>query len=209
VAEACGFGADLKKPDESKRDHPKFKRGHLHEKPMEGVAKFWDSAKRGVDIRKGPMQRQEYEQYGLAVVKSELEGALQKQILLMHATKKRVGATAWAKNMKGDPGYDRILRSVVHNRGQSSFCRGGGQAGALGFCPGPGAPVAMQNLELRAVYTPSTPSRVWHRPLYSPACSVAFSLNFSNRFSSDWTAAARAGSRTKESPSTYLAFFAA
>jgi hypothetical protein len=90
----------------------------------EKLAKFWDSAKRGVDIRKGPMQRQEYEQYGLAVVKSELEGALQKQILLMHATKKRVGATAWARNMKGDPGYDRILRSVAHNRSLTRAMKG-------------------------------------------------------------------------------------
>jgi len=78
----------------------------------EKLAKFWDCAKRGVDIRKGPMGRREHEQYGLVVVKSELEGALQKQILLMHAAKRRVGPAAWAKAIKGDPGYFRVLRRI-------------------------------------------------------------------------------------------------
>jgi hypothetical protein len=44
------------------------------------------------------------------------EGGLQKQMLLMHAAKKRVGPNAWARAIKGDPGYDRVLCSIADNR---------------------------------------------------------------------------------------------
>lgn len=70
------------------------------------------------------MQRAEYEQYGLAVVKSDLEGVLQKQILLMHAAKKQVGSSAWRKLIKSDPSFDRILRSVAENPHLTRAMRG-------------------------------------------------------------------------------------
>ena len=90
----------------------------------EKLAKFWDSAKRGVDIRKGPMQRAEYEQYGLAVVRSDLEGALQKQILQMHAARKRVGSSAWPNFIGADRHYDAILRSVAEHPHLTRAMRG-------------------------------------------------------------------------------------
>jgi hypothetical protein len=90
----------------------------------EKLAKFWDSAKRGVDIRKGPMQRAEYEQYGLAVKKSDLEGAVQKLILHMHEAKKRLGSAAWPTFIKGNRHYDAILRSVAEHPHLTRAMRG-------------------------------------------------------------------------------------
>jgi hypothetical protein len=77
----------------------------------EKLAKFFDYAKRGVDIRKGPMGKREYEAYGLAVVKAEFDGDLQKQMLLMHDTKKRVSPAAWSKITR-EKNFNAMLRRV-------------------------------------------------------------------------------------------------
>lgn len=89
----------------------------------EKLAKFWDHAKRGVDIRKGPMALKEYEQYGVVVVKSEIGGALQKQILQMHETRNRVGPAAW-KNVCREPYYEAILKAIHDHKGLTRAMKG-------------------------------------------------------------------------------------
>lgn len=79
----------------------------------EKLAKFWDHAKRGVDIRKGEAgSRDQLERYGVVVVKSEIDGALGKQILAMHDARKRAGPRAWAKVMR-EPHYTAVLESIA------------------------------------------------------------------------------------------------
>jgi hypothetical protein len=79
----------------------------------EKLAKFWSHAKRGVDIRKGEDgSREQLERYGLVVVKSEIDGALQKQILAMHAARKRAGPRVWSQVTR-EPHYEAILESIA------------------------------------------------------------------------------------------------
>jgi hypothetical protein len=44
-----------------------------------------------------------------------LEGRLQKQVLQMHAAKKRVGPTAWAKVVR-EPHYRAVVRATHRRR---------------------------------------------------------------------------------------------
>jgi hypothetical protein len=47
------------------------------------------------------MEKKEYEVYGLAVVKSDIDGPLREVILRAHALKSRDPAAAWAKFRRG------------------------------------------------------------------------------------------------------------
>jgi hypothetical protein len=81
----------------------------------EKLAKFFDAVRdgravaftRGEDGSLAQLRR-----FGEIVVKSELEGALQKQVLQMSAARKRIGAAAWQKVMK-EPAYAGLVRAIV------------------------------------------------------------------------------------------------
>jgi len=88
----------------------------------EKLAKFYDYAKKGIDIRKTPMDRREYERYGLVVVKAEIDGPLQEVILKAHAIKSRNPA-AWAK-FKRDPDFGVLLREINNNPNLSRAMKG-------------------------------------------------------------------------------------
>jgi hypothetical protein len=89
------------------------------------LAKFYDYyAKRGVDITKGEAgSRQQLEHFGRMVVKSEIGGALQKWILLLHDARKQLSAGSWAKVMR-EPRYQAILKAIHDDRGLSRSMMG-------------------------------------------------------------------------------------
>ena len=53
------------------------------------------------------MEKKEYEVYGLAVVKSDIDGPLREVILRAHALKSRDPAAAWAK-FRRDPDFQTL-----------------------------------------------------------------------------------------------------
>jgi len=81
------------------------------------LAKFFDYAKRGVDITKGEAgSRKQLEQYGEVVVKAELPNPLQNQVLLLNGARSQVGRTSktWAK-IKREPTYGAIVRRIAQH----------------------------------------------------------------------------------------------
>jgi hypothetical protein len=78
----------------------------------EKLAKFYDHAKRGVDIRKSPMTRKELEQYGRVVLKSEVGGPLRHQILLAADVRESVSPRIWEK-ITDEPDFKAMLKSIV------------------------------------------------------------------------------------------------
>jgi hypothetical protein len=89
----------------------------------ESLAKFFDYAKRGVDIRKTASDRKELEQYGRVVVRSEIGGELGEEILALHAARGRVAKEVWAKYVNG-PTYLGTVRDVLTHAGLTGPMRG-------------------------------------------------------------------------------------
>jgi|SRR6516165_4573360 hypothetical protein len=69
------------------------------------------------------MEKKEYEVYGLAVVKSDIDGPLREVILRAHALKSRDPAAAWAK-FRRDPDFQTFLREIHHHPHLTGAMRG-------------------------------------------------------------------------------------
>lgn len=79
------------------------------------LAKFYDAVTgRGAPLTRGEdASLQQLEKYGEIVVKAELGGALKSQILMLNATRRRLGrGTAWRKVME-EPTYQGVVRAIV------------------------------------------------------------------------------------------------
>ena len=90
------------------------------------LAKFYDAVTgRGAPLTRGEdASLQQLEKYGEIVVKAELGGALKSQILMLNATRKRLGrGTAWRKVME-EPTYAGIVRAVVRSKNLTRSMKG-------------------------------------------------------------------------------------
>jgi hypothetical protein len=82
------------------------------------LAKMWDAAERGDDIRKTPRDREQYEQYGRVVVMSDLKAPLRDHIPDLHRLRKRTALETWEK-MTETREYAAVIKAVATAPGLS------------------------------------------------------------------------------------------
>ncbi len=96
------------------------------DRPDFKLAKFYDAVTgRGAPLTRGEDgSLAQLEKYGEIVVKAELDGALKSQILMLNATRKRLGrGVAW-KKVTQEPTYAGIVRAVVRSKNLTRSMKG-------------------------------------------------------------------------------------